>query len=161
LSDVYTRVMPLHDLRFAVRSLTKSWGFTLLAVTSLALGLGANTALFSLVDTLLLRSLPVADPARLVLIQRSMGNGKAAPIDLASLDVIRGLTSVYADAALTPALPSAAITIDNAPEPSRQVFVVTPSFFATLGVTAQAGRLETTDTTATAVVSDRYWRTRF
>ena len=53
----------MHDLRFAVRSLTKSWGFTLLAIASLGLGLGANTALFSLVDALLLRSLPVADPA--------------------------------------------------------------------------------------------------
>ena len=62
--------MPLHDLRFALRSLRKSWGFTVLAVASLGFGLGTNTALFSLVDALLLRSLPVADPIRLVLIQR-------------------------------------------------------------------------------------------
>ena len=84
-----------HDLRYALRTLTKSWGFTTLAVASLGIGLGANTALFSLVDALLLRSLPVADPARLVLVQRTAANGKAVPIDAGSLDVIRGLTSIY------------------------------------------------------------------
>jgi predicted permease len=153
--------MPLHDLRFALRSLRKSWGFTLLAVASLGLGLGANTALFSLLDALLLRSLPVADPTRLVLIQRLTANGKPAPIDAASLDVIRGLTNVYTDAALTAALPSAAVTIDTASDPARQVFVATPTFFTTLGVTAEAGRLAATDATSVAIISDRYWRTRF
>src|SRR5262245_49456721 len=153
--------MPLHDLRFALRSLRKSWGFTLLAVGSLGLGLGANTALFSLVDALLLRSLPVADPASLVLVQRPTANGKSASIDVPSLDVIRELTNIYTDAALTVALPSAAVTIDTAPEPSRQVFVATPTFFKTLGAAAELGRLETTEATPVAIISDRYWRTRF
>jgi predicted permease len=150
-----------HDLRFAVRSLTRNWGFTLLAVASLGLGLGANTALFSLVDALLLRSLPVADPAHLALIQRTDANGKTAPIDAGSLEVIRALTNVYADAALTAALPSAGVSIDNAPEPARQVFVATPTFFSTLGVAAQAEQLESPDAAAVAVISDRYWRSRF
>ncbi|MGE5836319.1 MAG: ABC transporter permease [Acidobacteriota bacterium] len=151
----------LHDLRFAVRSLTRSWGFTLLAIASLGLGLGANTALFSLVDALLLRSLPVADPARLVLIQRMTATGKPAPLDATSLDVIRGLTDIYSDAAMTSALPSASVAIDNAPEPSRQVLAATPSLFTTLGVTAQAGRLEPTDSNSVAVISDSFWRARF
>src|SRR6185295_9308299 len=141
--------------------LTKSWGFTLLAVASLGLGLGANTALFSLVDALLLRSLPVADPDRLVLIQRSAPNGKPPQIDAASLDVIRGVTNIYQDAALTTWLPSPDVTIDNAPEPSRQNFVATPTFFSALGVRAQAGRLESPDAAPVAVISDRYWRARF
>src|SRR5262249_38598463 len=98
--------MALHDLRFAIRSLTKNWGFALLAVASLGLGLGANTALFSLVDALLLRSLPVADPDHLVLIQRTIAGGKPAPIDAASLDAIRGLRNIYAGAALSSALPA-------------------------------------------------------
>ena len=153
--------MPRHDLRFALRSLRKTWGGTVLAVASLGLGLGANTALFSLVDALLLRSLPIADPASLVLVQRPTANGKPAPIDAASLDVIRELTNIYTDAALTAPLPSAAVTIETAPEPSRQVFVATPTFFKTLGVAAELGRLETADATPVAIISDLYWRARF
>src|SRR5262245_26607308 len=144
--------MAFHDLRFAIRSLTKSWGFTLLAVGSLGIGLGANTALFSLVDALLLRSLPVDDPARVVLVQRTGASGKTVPIDAASLEIVQGLTDVYSGAALTTALPSAAVSIDGAPEPARQVFAVTPAFFRTLGVTAEAGRLEAADA-AVAVLS--------
>ena len=55
----------LHDLRFALRQLQKAPGFTLTVVITLALGIGANTAIFTLVQGILLRSLPVSDPSRL------------------------------------------------------------------------------------------------
>ncbi len=54
------------DLKFATRTLAKSPGFTLVAILSLALGIGANTAIFSLIDAVMLRMLPVSHPEQLV-----------------------------------------------------------------------------------------------
>src|SRR5712692_1726863 len=63
----------LQDVRFALRTLRKSWGFTLTAILTLALGIGANTAIFQLLDAVRLRNLPVADPGSLAGVQIKNG----------------------------------------------------------------------------------------
>jgi hypothetical protein len=65
----------LQDIRFGVRRLLKSPGFTAVAVLSLALGIGANTAVFSVINAALIKSLPYPDPGRIVLV---WGEDKAA-----------------------------------------------------------------------------------
>src|SRR5260370_26575970 len=79
----------LQDLRFGLRSLVKNRGFTVLAVITLTLGIGANTAVFSMVNALLLRPYPFRDLERLVLITRSGNNSgsetRVAPADFVEL----------------------------------------------------------------------------
>src|SRR3954447_20351570 len=67
------------DLRYAVRTLRKNRGFTAVAVASLALGIGANTAIFSLIDTLLIKRLPVRHPEELVRLAMPGSRPKARP----------------------------------------------------------------------------------
>ena len=150
------------DLRFAWRSLRKSPAFTAVAVISLGLGLGANTALFSLVDALLLRPLPVDAPDRLVYIQRtSQSSGKRMPVDRPVLDGLRGLRSTIVDAAAIQPMAQPGLAIDNAPETDRLVMQATGNLFHVLGVRAAVGRVDLSGVARAAVVSDRFWTRRF
>jgi predicted permease len=87
----------LRDLRFGIRMLLKSKGFTMVAVLSLALGIGANTALFSVVDAVLFKTLPVTEPERLVLFEWQAGrlfrtNGMSGTSSVPSPAGTRGLS---------------------------------------------------------------------
>src|SRR5919108_46519 len=75
----------LTDVRFALRWLRKSPAFTLVAIASLSIGIGFNTALFAITDALLFKPLPVAEPSELVDVFTSLGRGAARCDDLASV----------------------------------------------------------------------------
>ena len=146
------------DLRYAVRTLSKSRGFTVVAVLSLAIGIGANTALFSLVDALLLRSLPVESPDRLVTISRSSSTKKIA-MDAASLESLSRLTTLFAGITASSALPRPVATFNDADEPDRAIQIVPTNFFQVLGLVPALGRLDSTE--PGVVFSDRFWKVRF
>jgi putative ABC transport system permease protein len=125
------------DLRFAVRMLRKSPGFTAVAVLTLALGIGANTAIFSLVGAVLFRALPYRDPDRLVW-ATNLVRGQTQ--DFIFQNVYAGWrdqSHVFENIAAY--LPSAEYTLTGAGF-RTQGAQVTPSFLDVLGVTPQLGR---------------------
>jgi len=160
----------VQDSRYAVRVLWKSPAFTVVVTLTLALGIGANTALFSLVDNLLLRSLPVRDPDRLVQLQvfsahRIPGlfpKPWASSFDRTVFDSVRAQKQVFADLVGFMRLEDRpTITVDGAVEPEREVEQVSANFFTGLGVSPILGRSPVASDDNVAVISARWWRDRF
>jgi predicted permease len=155
----------VQDLRYAVRMLWKSPAFTGIVTLSLALGIGANTALFSLVDDLLLRPLPVRAPQRLVQLRQTVtgpgfkkaGNYFSQP----TFDYIRMHNQVLSEIVGFSQLDHPVVAIDGVVEPPREVERVSGNFFADLGVAPIAGRVPEPSDDAVAIISDGLWRARF
>jgi predicted permease len=129
----------MNDLRFAVRQLLKNPGFTAVAVLTLALGIGANTAIFSVVDKLLGRPLPVKEPDRLALVGQARRDGNADfdfnyPL---FLDYQRG-NSVFQELTATTGL-DVGLGTGGATERQRAM-AVSGNYFSMLGVNAALGR---------------------
>src|SRR5258708_6122080 len=139
------------DLRYAVRTLRRSPSFTPSVVFSLALGIGANTAMFSVMDGLMLRMLPVRDPEQLVRIQGAQYKEflKAyvtfERFPRAMYEHFRDHNEVFADTFAFHALPRPEIAMDGRTESFGQVQLVSGNFFPALGVSAIVGRRITTD----------------
>jgi predicted permease len=157
------------DVRYALRVLRSSPGFTAAAVLTLALGIGANTALFSVFDALFLKSLPVTDPERLVVFSTRHARGQDYE---QSYPVFRELearsTSLSGLAAATAG--SDRMQVRLPPSPGGEtagLSMASGNFFDVLGVRPALGRLFTPaddDPQAAepaAVLSGRYWQTRF
>jgi macrolide transport system ATP-binding/permease protein len=152
----------LADVRFSLRWLRKSPGFTLVAVASLAIGIGFNTALFTIADALLFKPLPVAAPDRLVDIFTSApGFGPFSTSSYPDYLDLRAQNEVFEDiAGYSPMF--AALNLDNR---SRLAMgeIVTGNYFQLLGVVAALGRTLLPDddragAERVAMVSHRYWR---
>ncbi len=155
----------LHDLRYAVRLLARQRVFTLLALATLALGIGANSAIFAVVNAVLLRPLPFRDPGRLVLIEEvikklSQDGMAVTPSDL--IEYQRSSHSFESVAGYTPT----SMDLTGAGSPERlQGLRVSADIFPVLGVSPLVGRgftrAEDHPDSGVAVISYRLWQRRF
>src|SRR6187402_3059036 len=155
-----------NDLKSAFRQLKHSPGFTLVATLTLALGIGANSAIFALVDASLLRPLPFREPDRLVTIwEHTAKNPKSYVSPLNMLDWNTRSRTFEKIAGFTPSVGGMVMAgaDGNAETVSRQW--VTAGIFDVLGVTPIAGRTFTPEDEAkrasVVVLSESLWRTRF
>jgi putative ABC transport system permease protein len=156
----------IQDLRYGIRTLLKNRSFTAVAVLALALGIGANTAIFSVVNAVLLRPLPYDDPERLVLIETNNPQQKIkqAPTSLPDFLDWRDQNSVFERVSAFSRW-SSVLTGGDEPERLSTGFV-SVNFFSTLGVNPIAGRAfsdgeELPGTEPVVVVSSGLWKRRF
>ena len=153
----------LKDLRFGIRMMMRSPGFTLVALITIALGIGANTAIFSVVNTVLLRPLPYHDPDKLVVLWEKQEQIDQESPSLPDFVDWRERNQSFEQMAVAR---RDNVNLTGAGEPERLLArQVTANFFATLGVTPQSGRSfspEEEQTKAPVVlVSDSLWKRRF
>ncbi|MEK7832765.1 MAG: ABC transporter permease, partial [Acidobacteriota bacterium] len=153
------------DFRFGVRMLAKRPVFTLIAMLSLALGLGANTAIFSLINTLILRPLPIAQPAQLVALNQAGDNRMFSNFSYLNFQDLRARNEVFSDLIgyrITPLN----VSHDGVNE-RRWGYEVTGNYFAALGVQPASGRFITAEDDRTrgahpvVVISYQYWQRSF
>lgn len=156
----------LFDLRYGVRMLLKSPGFSLIAIATMALGVGATTAIYSVIDATLLHPLPYPRPAELVRIQDDLPGVGAQGAGI-SIPELRDLerSGTFQSVAITGR--GANVNLTGIGRPLRLSFKqVTPNYFAVLGVDAQMGRtFDPRDNTLgynlEVVISDGLWRRQF
>src|SRR5947207_843363 len=157
--------MVMNDLRFAFRQLRKSPGFTVIAVLTLAVGIGANSAIFSVVNHVLLRPLPYPNPERLVYLNESTG-GTSTSIALPDYVDWRNDSKSFENLAIS-RLESRNLSGIPGREPERiSVAYVTANFFSVIGLSPQIGRTFTEDedkpgAPPLAIISDRLWDRAF
>jgi putative ABC transport system permease protein len=154
----------IQDLRYALRQLRKSPGFTSVALITLALGIGANTAIFSVVNAVLLRPLPYLHPDRLVFLAETSKQVPDMSISMADFADWRAMNSVFES---TVAYQTDSVTLTGQGQAEQlQMRRVTAGLFPTLGVRPILGRpLEPEDDKVgappVAMLSDAMWANRF
>ena len=154
------------DMRYALRTLAKEPGFTIVAILTLALGIGANTAIFSLIQTVLLNPLPYKDPSQLVAISaadRARGT-TGTPVSFTKFQALEQQTKTLSSVG---AFYQTTMNMTGSGEPEQiNVNRVNANFFHTLGVQPALGRdfLASEDQVGGAdvgILSDAFWRTQY
>ena len=159
----------VQDLRYGMRQLVKNPGFTAIAVVTLALGIGINSTMFSLVSGTLLRRPPGRDPDRVAVVS-GIDPGNGFQPDTAALSIPNYLTwregnHVFSDMAAADAYRTVSLTGQQESESLRSA-AVSSNYFSVLGVTAQLGRTfsageDKTGQEHVAVLSHELWQRRF
>ena len=158
------------DFRYALRGLRRSPLFASVAILSLALGIGANSAMFTLLDQVLLRKLPVKDPEQLVMLHQQgqhMGSNMGSRMNSYPLyQDLRERAEPFSDV-LCRRLFDASVSIDNSTE-RVEAEMVSGNYFTMLGVSPAAGRVfnsaqddQVLDGHPVVVISHAYWASRF
>jgi len=151
------------DVRFATRSLLKNQGFLVVVILSLALGIAANSTIFSVLDTLLYRPLPYPQPEKLVVIWETeqARPDRTNPPPIAELVDWKKQNHVFEDIALTSFNDTASVSGLGEPRPLRTQYV-TPNFFSLLGAKPVLGRIflatEAQDRAQTILISHEFWK---
>ena len=152
-----------NDIRYAFRIMRKSPGFTLIIILTLALGIGANTSIFSIVNAVLLRSLPFYDPGRLVKITfNNPGIGlRDIGFSVPELEDLKSRAGVFEEVSVVLSGPT---NLTGAKQPEHlEMLEVSPNYFSMLGTTPEIGRLFGPQDFAlgfaeATVISDGLWR---
>lgn len=153
------------DLRYAARTMRKNWGFSTVAILSLALGIGANTAIFGLIDALLLKSLPVKNPQSLFFLVKQEHHGTNAYFYYESYQRLRAAQPFFEELAAYGEPVRMNVDIEGAAE-STMGQLVSGNYYNVLGVPPVAGRVfgpeddRTPGAHPVAVISHGYWQRR-
>lgn len=152
----------MHDFQYAFRVLRKSHAFTSIAILALALGIGANAAIFSVVNALFLRPLPYPDAGRLVQLHESL-NGSSIPVSYPNYADWRKQVDVFEDMASDATFSA---TMGGATPQRIDIGYVSSGFFSILRLKPALGRDFTTDddrpgAAPVVLLTDRIWRSRF
>jgi len=155
----------LQDLRYAARSLRRAPGFAAVAIVTLALGIGANTAMFSVLNAYLFRPLPYPQPERLVQVFRTSIFSDSWPHSAANFITFRERNEVFSEM-VTFNGSSPVLIRDGQPAERLQGLLVSGNFFAALGVPPTLGRVFSNEEDRPGadnviVLSERVWRNRF
>jgi predicted permease len=166
----------LQDLRYAIRVLTKKPGFAAVAILSLALGIGANTAIFSLLNSIRLSTLPVTKPEELVILTDPADSGLDIGWDTGDRELMtypeflqmrEQATSFASLMASQSSLSRVQARVNGGEPEDLQTRLVSAEYFATLGVPAALGRTfgpgeaQTEGSAPLAVISHDFWQRRF